>query len=376
MQSRASLIVDSNLLAENLALLKSITVGKEIIPMVKADGYGHGAVGIARVLVQNGIKVLGVATIVEALVLRRELSDYQFEILIFSDVQLDDTSNHSLYCDFRLTPVVSNFDDLKIFLSAPCFRSFPLMIKFNTGMNRLGLSYQEVDTIAAMILAHGRKTITHALSHFACASQNIKLNNNDRQHDRYVNLLAELRARGLAIEETSLSNSGAIEQGAGLEFSHVRPGLMMYGPSSLVPGLESKWRGKIISSLRVRVLHTGIMKKGDPVGYGATPLGKDGLLVIAAIGYGDGFNNRYQKAKFDIKTQNGAIYPVDVVGRVNMDMVQLLAPVDAKISAGSEIIFWDDEMHSLEQLCHSSKTIPYEVFCQLSGRVPRIFTLA
>lgn len=376
MLTRASLFVDSKILSENLAKLRSIAPGKEIIPMVKADGYGHGAVEVSRVLLQNDIKILGVASLAEALELRRELPSFQFEIYVFSDVQLSDSSNIELYRNFRLTPIISNRRDLKTFLSEKTFAHFPLMLKFNTGMNRLGLALNEVEEVAREIKQAGRSSIDHVMTHFACASQNIELASNKRQQENFAKLLNELQSLGLSIEATSIANSGAIEQGAGLEYSHIRPGIMMYGPSSLIPGLKSRWQGRVISSLRVRVLQSQEMKKGDPIGYGASPLGKDGRLIIAAIGYGDGFNNRYQKSKFEVITPKGDRVPVDVVGRVNMDMVQLLAPPESRIDSGDELVFWNDDPRTLDLLCQSSQTIPYEVFCQLSGRVPRIFTLA
>src|SRR5690606_39351161 len=119
-----------------------------------------------------------------------------------------------------------------------------------------------------------------------------ELASNKRQQENFAKIVSELQSFGLSPEATSIANSGAIEQGAGLEYSHIRPGIMMYAPSSLIPGLKSRWQGRVISSLRVRVLQSLEMRKGDPIGYGASPLGKDGRLIIAAIGYGDGFNNR------------------------------------------------------------------------------------
>lgn len=375
MQTRASLQVRTDLLAENVAKIRDLAPAKEIIAMVKANGYGHGAIPISQNLIENNIKILGVASLAEGLELRQNLSDTNHEIYVFSDTQLSDPENISFYTDFRLTPVLSSLNDLRLFLNESNFSHCPLLLKFNTGMNRLGLSSEDVSKISKLILMSGRKTIAHVMTHFACASQDIKLAHNTRQQENFATVLKEIKACGLNIDATSISNSGAIEQGTGLEYSHIRPGLILYGPSSLIPGLKSDWNGKIISSLKVRVLETRVMRKGDPVGYGLTPIHRDGLLLVAAIGYGDGFNNRYQKSHFNIKNQRGESLAVDVVGRVNMDMVQLLAPIDSKVQVGEIISFWDDDPHTLNQICQSSKTIPYEVFCQLSVRVPRIFKL-
>ena len=374
MFERASLYVDSHLLHENISKLRSLVGSKEIIPMVKAQGYGHGAVDISRILLENKMNYLGVASLTEAIELRHHLQG-KFEIIVFSDTQLQNPESLNFYKDFRITPVISNDEDLSLFLNSKDFKHFPLYLKFNTGMNRLGLDPMKVDDICKKIKASGRMSIAHVMSHFACASQDIKIGHNQRQVESFATLLNEIKAFGLQIEATSLANSGAIEQRTGLEYSHVRPGLMLYGPSSLMPGLESAWDGRIISSLKVRVLQTRLVKKGDPVGYGLTPVSRDGLLLIAAAGYGDGFNNRYQKVSMTVKTSRGDSVDLDVVGRVNMDMVQLLAPVDCSIKSSEVLTFWDDDPRAFDQFCLNAKTIPYEVFCQLSVRIPRIFKL-
>tara|TARA_R110000868_G_scaffold42895_5_gene144710 strand:- start:10558 stop:11688 length:1131 start_codon:yes stop_codon:yes gene_type:complete len=375
MQTRASLYVYPELLARNIADLKILAAGKEIIPMVKSNGYGHGAVEISNTLMDLDIKILGVASLAEALELRTQMNKNSCEIYVFSDPQLSDNTNLAFYQDFRLTPVISNQSDLNIFLQTKEFNHTPLILKFNTGMNRLGLAPEEVEAICSQIKKSGRKSIDHVMTHFACASQSIELAHNLRQQTEFTNVLTQIKATGLSLNATSIANSGALEQKTGLEYTHIRPGLMMYGPSSLIPGIESQWSGRIISSLKVRILETRQMKKGDPIGYGLTPISKDGKALIASIGYGDGFNNRYQKAKFQIGDSNQAKHDVQVVGRVNMDMVQLLASSECSIKAGDLVSFWDDDPHSIDQICATSKTIPYELFCQLSVRVPRIFKL-
>tara|TARA_R110000868_G_scaffold352815_5_gene614062 strand:- start:4114 stop:5244 length:1131 start_codon:yes stop_codon:yes gene_type:complete len=375
MQTRASLYVYPELLARNIAKIQKLAPGKEIIAMVKSNGYGHGAIDISNALADSGIKILGVASLAEALELRQKMASHLCEIYVFSDPQLSDRENLPLYQDFRLTPVISNRSDLEIFLSSSEFKNSPLLLKFNTGMNRLGLSPSEVESICQQIKKAGRKNIDHVMTHFACASQSIELAHNVRQQEEFSKLLDLIKSSGLSVAGTSISNSGALEQGTGLEYSHIRPGLILYGASSLVPGIKTLWDGQLISSLKVRILETRLMKKGDPIGYGLTPLSRDGKVLIASIGYGDGFNNRYQKSKFQIKSQSDQLHDVQVVGRVNMDMVQLLAQPECEIKAGELVSFWDDDPHSIDQICSTSKTIAYELFCQLSVRVPRIFKL-
>lgn len=367
-------LIDLNLLEENYLKLKKLCPSNEALFMVKADAYGHGLVNITDFSYNElGIKNFGCATIGEALKLREELGGERFEVYVFSDIQLQLQNYSEAYLDQRLIPVLTNFDDLNFFLNEACFNHFPICLKFNTGMNRLGFNWTEVEAVAQKLKSKGRKKIYHLMTHFACASQSMfKNKRNNDQRERFDEIKKFLRAEGFEIERTSISNSGAIEQLVGLEESHVRPGLMMYGPSSLIPQLSEKthWDGKIISSLETYVIKVFDVKKGWPVGYGATPVPEEGKVAIIALGYGDGFSTRFTGTQLNFNEYKGT-----VVGRVNMDMSQVLFPSNCPIKEGDKFTVWNENPAHFNQLCEKMETIPYEVFIQLTSRVPKVYRL-
>ena len=375
MRYRSRLVVDLDILSSNLDKLKALAPSNEIMAMVKANAYGHGAVPIVRFACQNlGLKEFGLATLGEAIYLRDELPELDFEAYVFSDVQIALQECKEIYLNRRILPVLSNIEDLSFFLADKDFRHFPLILKFNTGMNRLGIKMDDLDHVANLLKKFGRKTIDHLMSHFACASQSMfKVKMNQKQLENFKRLKSELRARGIQVEKSSFSNSGAIEQKAGLEESHIRPGLMLYGPSSLtLPNRKGVWSGQMISRLETYIIQTFEVGPGEPIGYGATPCPRNGVVAIVALGYGDGIINRYRGAKIRHNGHVGEIY-----GRVNMDMAQVFFEQDAvcDLRAGDIMTIWDHDQESFLELAESIDTIPYEIFCQLTPRVPRVYRL-
>ena len=158
----------------------------------------------------------------------------------------------------RIIPIISNVDDLNKFLSNSIFKFVPLYLKFNTGMNRLGIRMDEIELVVDLLNKSGRKAIDHLMSHFACASLSIKKNShNKKQVENFKFLKSQLLSAGVSLIQTSLANSGAIIQQEGMDESHVRPGLMMYGPSGLSQKFQVNLHGMERSSLRCK--HMSLM---------------------------------------------------------------------------------------------------------------------
>jgi alanine racemase len=377
MKFRSRLVVNLQSLADNVSEIRKIT-NSEIIFMVKADGYGHGMIPLTRfACTELGIKEFGCASLAEALKLREELSDLEFEIYVFSDTQFEVLENAEIYLKHRIMPVISNISELDYLLHTREFKNLPICLKFNTGMNRLGLEPEDTPAIINKLKQHGRTSVHHLFTHFANASFSMEDDKrNQFQRGRFAEIKKFFQDSGIILERTSQSNSGAIEQSIGLKENsgdtHIRPGLMMYGPTSLSADLSSAYHGKIISSLETYILKTFEIKKGEPVGYNSTPVTSDGIIAVLAIGYGDGFSTRYSGANLSHKGFTGQI-----VGRVNMDMIQVLFPIEAKgvIAAQDVFVIWGEQEGDLLRFSEETKTIPYEIFCALLPRVPRVYRL-
>ncbi len=375
MRSRTQFSINLSILADNVERLRRIAPHNRILFMVKANAYGHGMVPIVKFAVENlGINEFGCATMEEARVLRQELPQHHFDIYVFSDVQIELKKSAELYLNHRILPVLSSLEDLEFVLQHSEFKFFPLCLKFNTGMNRLGIALEDVEYVITLLRRYERKEIFHLFSHFASASHSVKNKRTVAQLDRFNTLKQEFIAAGIDVNFSSISNSGAIEQEFGLEHTHIRPGLMLYGPSALAqPGLvETPWQGELIGKLETYVIRTFDVVRGMPIGYGGTPTYDDGKIALLALGYGDGIPTYFQKATLYYREYAGR-----VLGRVNMDMLQLFfsQKQNCPIKGGDAFVMWGHDPLFFTELCQQLNVIPYELLCQLTSRIPRIYTV-
>jgi alanine racemase len=229
-----------------------------------------------------------------------------------------------------------------------------------------------------MLKKHGRLSIHHLISHYANASSSMDSHDhNIFQRSQFLEIKKFFTDSGIILERTSQSNSGAIEQKIGFREhgdTHIRPGLMLYGPTSLFPEYADLgyFKGKIVSKLETYIIRTFEVIAGTPLGYGSIPCPHDGIVAVLAIGYGDGFSTRYAGAHLYHKGFEGV-----VTGRVNMDMIQVLFPIEAKDHVLAHEIFtiWGARDGDFLKFSDETKTIPYELFCSLLPRVPRVYRL-
>ena len=193
-----------------------------------------------------------------------------------------------------------------------------------------------------------------------------------RRGFEYKAMLYELLERaGIKVESTSVSNSGAIEQKFGLEESHVRPGIILYGPSSLSVQSQpfSKWRGELVSSLKSYVIHKFKVKKGEEIGYGSTQATEDGEICMLSIGYGDGISRSFKEVRIELMGNKGK-----VIGNVNMDMTSILfAKSNQTLKTNDSVELWGSDRVYFSKLSEGSGKIPYELLCGLTDRVTRTY---
>lgn len=336
----------------------------QIIFMVKANAYGHGLSEIAAYAhTECGINNFGVATLAEAIHLRNSFPKMNFSLWVFSEINMQDKELSRAYHELNIYPVIGRFQDLKTLLADHA--EVPIVLKFNTGMNRLGIDIDRVDDVITILKKNKINQIHHLMTHFS--SSYIKLKHNDRTHKQYeafCEIKEKFAKAGIGIHGTSVSNSGAIEQKFGLEESHVRPGLMLYGPRSLANG---PWMGKIISSLRSSVIRIREIKRGTPVGYGGHICHADGHIVYLPIGYGDGLLTYYSGLEIKHKEFSGKF-----IGRVNMDIAQIyFEKLPTGLDQGSVLSVWDETQGSIDRIVSHTKTIPYQLFTSITSRVSR-----
>jgi alanine racemase len=354
-------------LSHNYGLLRDIAPNNEIIFMIKANAYGHGILEVVSYAFNElGIKRFGCASLGEAVNIRRSFPGMECELWVFSDPNLRMEKSKELYLDLNIIPVIHNMNDLEIVLNDKEFSFMPLVLKFDTGMNRLGLHKEQINEVVSKLKANNRDKVHHLMTHFSNSYKKIKLKDKtQRQYSEFKEILNSLRTSGISIKETSCSNSGAIEQSFGLEESHIRPGLMLYGPRSVYN--SDSWKGKTLSSFTTKVIKIEPIKKGVPIGYGGHVCGHNGFIVYLPIGYGDGVLTYYSgnEVKFYGKSAK-------IIGRVNMDLTAVFfEELPSNLEEGSDFSIWDDQNNDITDFAARMKTTQYQVFTAITNRVPR-----
>jgi alanine racemase len=365
MRHSSYLEVDLNLLRENFDRIQSLAPKATVLPMVKADAYGNGIIEISKFLVREcGSKILGCASLGEALRLKKECPDLDVEILVFSDTELQNPKAREVYLKSSIIPVLHQKSDLDIVFNVPEFQKLPLIIKVNTGMNRLGCSLNDLEEYFPLLKKRG---IEHLLTHFARTSQVLKAGDKThKQFEEFQNIKKFLIDAGVEIKKTSVSNSGAIEQGFGVDETFIRPGLMLYGPPSVTDPIL--WKGHQISRFVTKILSSFLVSKGTPVGYGVNVADKDSFIVVLPVGYADGLMTFYSGSKIKINGLEGKIF-----GRVNMDMtfVQFDPSAAEKLSNEDVVEIWNHDNRIITDFATQNKTTAYQIMCGISGRIPR-----
>ena len=315
MRHSSYLEVNLDLLGQNFDRIQEMAPKAEILPMVKSNAYGNGILPVSQFLVEEcEVKTLGCASLGEALYLSEECPDLKVKMIVFSDTEIHNESVRRSYLDSDITPVLHQKSDLELVLKNPDFSKMPLILKLNTGMNRLGLSLEDLELYLPLLKQRG---IQHLMTHFARASEILKPGDKcHKQMDEFRSMKKFLIDAGVEIKETSVANSGAVEQGFGIDETYVRPGLMLYGPPSVLEPVL--WHGHQSSRLVTKVLSTYHVKKGTPIGYGVNVADKDCFIAIIPMGYGDGLVSYGSGTKLTVNGQAGKIF-----GRINMDMAFL-----------------------------------------------------
>lgn len=356
-------------LAENVTELNKMAPQNEVLFMIKANAYGNGLTEIYQYAFNElGINSFGVASLGEALEIRHQFPKDKSEIYIFSDLNLKE-EYANLYFEMKLIPVISNMDDLTYFMNK--LRDVPLVLKFNTGMNRLGLNTENLEEVIELVKKNS-VPLHHLMTHFSSSYFGVeRVQATKQQYSLFKKIKKQFLASGIEIHNTSCANSGAIEQKFSLEENFIRPGLMLYGPHSVgsFKGDEQTWFGKNINSLQTHIIQIRELKKGTPVGYGGSVLDKDYQVIFLPLGYGDGLLTYYAGAQLNIEGVKAKI-----LGRVNMDMLALGVPLENKSFKSQQLIkLWGFEHESIMDFSMAVKTIPYQVMCAISPRIPRLY---
>ncbi|MEO8816598.1 MAG: alanine racemase [Mycobacterium sp.] len=369
--SLAEAVVDLGAIAHNVRVLAEHAGAAQVMAVVKGDGYGHGAVQVARAALAAGAVELGVATVDEALALRAggitapvlawlHRTGADFAPALAADVQIAVSSVR------QLTEVLD--------AARRTGHTATVTVKVNTGMNRNGVDISDFPTLLAALrgaVADEAIRLRGLMSHLACGDEPDSPVN-DVQAQRFADLLAQARAGGLGFEVAHLSNSAAVMTRPDLAYDMVRPGIAVYGLSpipergdlGLVPAMTLKSIVVLVRSI----------KAGEGVSYGHTWIAQaDTTVALVPIGYADGVF-RPLSGRFDVLI-NGRLRPN--IGRVCMDQFVVdLGPGPVDVAEGDEAILFGPGVGGeplAQDWADALGTVHYEVVNSPRGRVTRSY---
>jgi alanine racemase len=393
MPDRRSLILDGRTWAEiSLRALgenfhtvqKHVGAAVTICAVVKADGYGHGAVECARALEHEGARWLGVTNAAEGLALRD--AGVSGRILLMTGIwKGEEDSIAARY----LTPTIwepwhiesleraarKRPDDL------PSHR-LPVHLKIDSGMNRLGTSLEALPHLCERLSASKHLTLEGVSTHFASAEV-LDAEDVVRQAQRFEEGLAILRSYGLHPPLVHLGNSAALSARPETWKTMVRPGIALYGYSlAFTRGGETAAVAELplrpVLCWKTRVLTVKDVAAGEAVGYRGTFVTKTpSRIAVLPVGYADGYPRLLSNRARVIV--GGEYAPV--VGRVSMDLTIVDVSQVRGVAVGDEVVLIGksdgrsgEKIVDAVELARLCESVPYEILCGLSQRVPRVYS--
>ncbi|MCS7314835.1 MAG: alanine racemase [Bryobacteraceae bacterium] len=343
----------------------------EVVPVVKADAYGHGAVEVARIVAREGARWLAVSTVEEGVALRE--AGIAARILVMADTL---ESSRAAFLEYALTPVVVSLDDLRAFEAWLAGRGAELRyhLKVDTGMGRLGV-IGSAEEIARAVRAAQRLRLEGLMSHLASAADYASPQT-DEQIRRFTELLTALRRVGIVPAYAHLASTIPVAYARREAwFGMVRTGHALYGYVSPARGPAPKPVLEVKPALtwKARILSVKQVPAGWPIGYGAMFRAPRPMRIgILGVGYADGLPHRLSNRGQVIA--HGRFAPI--LGAVSMDLTTVdlsdcpeAAPGDAVTLIGEEGAARQDA----QQLARLAGTISYDVLCGIRARVKRVY---
>ncbi len=361
--------------AKNFRTIKKKVGNVKLCCVIKADGYGHGAVALASLYEKLGADYFAVSNIDEAEELR--LNDIKKPILILGYTPVEDAPR---LCQLNITQTVFSADYAGS-LAEKCYSKgikLKVHIGLDTGMSRIGFMVQEfprdnnsIEEIKE-VCSQSCFDVEGIFTHF-CVSDCDESGREftEKQFYNFSHTVNSLKENNITFDIVHCSNSGAIEDYPHTYSSMVRAGIILYG---LAPAPELKDRLDLVPcmTMKTTIAHVKPLKKGATISYGRTfTAEQDMKIATVPIGYADGFIRAYAKNGYMIVNGKRA----DIVGRICMDQT-MIDVTDIDVKVGDEVIVFGSGScgeRTADDLAVCADTINYEVVCNISKRVPRFY---
>lgn len=364
---RAWVEVDLSAIKHNVHQLKSLlTSPTELMAIVKADAYGHGAIDVSQVAIASGAAWLGVATIPEGIQLRR--AGITAPIVVLGATNAVDEIK--AIAEYRIQPTICNSKQALIYheVLSSMGEQIPVHLKIDTGMSRLGVNWQEAIAFIKLVQHLPNLEIMSVYSHFAtaddCDREFMQL-----QSQRFKQVITDLKSEGIYPPRIHICNTAAMLCDRQIHYDIVRTGLGIYGLYP-APHLKNLVDLRPALTVKARITQVKEITTGTSVSYGRSFIApQDMKMAIVAIGYADGIprglSNRIRVAV------NGQ--KVAQIGTITMDQCAIDVTHVPNVNLGDEVTFLGgDSENTADDWANLLGTISWEILCGFKHRLPRI----
>ena len=374
---RARATIDLRALKKNLSQVSAHCPESQIVPVIKANAYGHGVEKVALALnaMHRKFAALAVASMEEAIQLRT--LGISTPILLLSGfrdkVEMDLCLNH------KIEPVIHSmyqFEEIDKYLQTEILTGVGrVWVKFNSGMNRLGLDKEQALRVYGDLHRHPETEVVF-MSHLACADDpesQSAVELTQRQIAEFDSLKQQIENSTQGPVQASLAASAGILSLPQTHHQFVRPGFMLYGGSPFTNRTAEEIGLLPVMTLRAKIIAINNVKAGGTIGYGATHRCRQYTRVgIVSIGYADGYPRSAKNGTPVLVNTKQGPRRAGLLGRVSMDTIAIdLTGLDT-VKIADDAVLWGDGL-SADEVARYADTISYELFCKVTKRVEFVY---
>ena len=356
--------INLEVISENIKKIKQYAGENiELAPVIKADAYGEGAIHFKETLEENNIKIVSVALTDEAITLRK--AGFTQKILILNELLEEELQD---IIEYDLTPRISVYEMAEKLneIAKQANKIINIHIEIDTGMGRTGINPREAIQYVNKIRKLNSIELEGIFTHFASADTDPEYTN--MQIETFKKIVTELEKAGIKFKYIHSSASGGILKYLNQTNGNlIRPGIIMYG---YMPNkeIENTIGVKPTAKLKSKVVFVKEVEKGTKISYGGKfEAQRKSKVATVPIGYADGIRRSL--------SNKGRVYIngkyASIIGTVCMDNFMIDVTEVPNVKVGDEVIIWDNEHITLEEIAEKCDTINYEILCTIGKRVQR-----
>ena len=375
---RAWATIDLRALKKNLSQVSIHCPESQIVPVIKADAYGHGVEQVALALnaMHRNIAALAVASMKEAMELRT--LGISTPILLLSG--FSNRAEMDLCLNHKIEPVIHSmyqFEEIDKYLQTEILSGVGrVWVKFNSGMNRLGLDKEQALRVYGDLHRHPETEVV-LMSHLASADDlenQSAIEHTQRQIAEFNALQLQIANATQGPVQASLAASAGILEHPETHHQFVRPGFMLYGGSPFTSRTAEEIGLLPVMTLRAKIIAINNVDPGGTIGYGATHRCEQYTRVgIVSIGYADGYPRSAKNGTPVMVNSVQGPRRAGLLGRVSMDMIAIDLTGFDTVKIDDEVVLWGDGLPA-DEVARYADTIAYELFCKVTKRVGFVYT--